>query len=266
MECFAVPTTSGTGSEVTDYAVITDKARGVKYPLDSQALRPPVAILDPELTVSAPPVVTADAGMDVLTHALEAYVSTGANDFSDAMCEKAITLVFRFLPLAFLDGEDLLAREKMHNASCMAGLAFNSAGLGVNHGMAHALGGKLHIAHGRVNAMLLPKVVRFNADLTNVRAGEYTLAAKKYQRIAKIMDIPAANVRLGVSNLIREIERLNHTLKIPATLKAWGADLAEVHNMRGELVAAALADATYATNPRRASEEDAAALLEQVTG
>ncbi len=114
--------------------------------------------------------------------------------------------------------------------------------------------------------MLLPKVMAFNADLSHVVGGEYSVAAKKYQRIAKIMDIPAANVRLGVSNLIREIERLNHTLKIPATLKAWGADLAEVHNMRGELVAAALADATYATNPRRASEEDAAALLEQVTG
>ena len=108
MECFAVPTTSGTGSEVTDYAVITDKARGVKYPLDSQALRPPVAILDPSLTASAPASVTADAGMDVLTHALEAYVSTNANDFSDAMCEKAISLVFRFLPLAYVDGEDLL--------------------------------------------------------------------------------------------------------------------------------------------------------------
>lgn len=110
MECFAIPTTSGTGSEVTDYAVITDNARGVKYPLDSQALRPPVAILDPSLTASAPPTVTADAGMDVLTHALEAYVSTKANDFSDAMCEKAVSLVFRFLPLAFQDGEDLLAR------------------------------------------------------------------------------------------------------------------------------------------------------------
>ncbi len=265
-ECFAVPTTSGTGSEVTDYAVITDSARGVKYPLDSQALRPPVAILDPYLTASAPSSVTADAGMDVLTHAIEAYVSTNANDFSDAMCEKAISLVFRFLPLAYRDGGDLLARTKMQNASCMAGLAFNSAGLGINHSLAHAIGGKLHIAHGRINAMLLPKVMAFNADLSHVVGGEYSVAAKKYQRIAKIMDIPAANVRLGVSNLIREIERLNHTLKIPATLKAWGADLAEVHNMRGELVAAALADATYATNPRRASEEDAAALLEQVTG
>ena len=264
LECFAVPTTSGTGSEVTDYAVITDKARGVKYPLDSQALRPPVAILDPELTVSAPPVVTADAGMDVLTHALEAYVSTGANDFSDAMCEKAITLVFRFLPLAFLDGEDLLAREKMHNASCMAGLAFNSAGLGVNHGMAHALGGKLHITHGRVNAMLLPKVVRFNADLTNVRAGEYTLAAKKYQRIARILDFPAPSVRLGVNYLIQELEALNRPLQIPATLKQWGADMAQVRALRPELVAAAMADVTTGMNPRPVREADVEAILDQI--
>lgn len=266
MECFAVPTTSGTGSEVTDYAVITDNAKGVKYPLDSQALRPPVAILDPSLTASAPPSVTADAGMDVLTHALEAYVSTKANDFSDAMCEKAVSLVFRFLPLAYQDGEDLLARTEMQNAACMAGLAFNSAGLGINHGLAHAVGGKLHIAHGRINAMFLPKVLAFNADLSHVVGGEYSLAAKKYQRIAKIMDFPAATVRLGVANLIREIERLNHMLKIPSTLKEWGADLAEVKAMRGELAAAALADATYATNPRRADEAQVFALLDQVMG
>ncbi len=264
MECFAVPTTSGTGSEVTDYAVITDKARGVKYPLNSQALRPMVAILDPDLTVSAPPAVTADAGMDVLTHALEAYVSTGYNDFSDAMCEKAVSLVFRFLPLAVADGADLLAREKMHNASCMAGLAFNSAGLGLNHGMAHAIGGKLHIAHGRINAILLPKILAFNADLTTVHKGEYCVAARKYQRMAKVLDLPAPNVRLGVTNLIREVERLNRKIKIPATLKEQGVDLSKVKELRGELVDAALADATTATNPRPVEAAQVEKLLAQI--
>lgn len=266
MECFAVPTTSGTGSEVTDYAVITDSAKGIKYPLDSQALRPPVAILDPELTASAPFSVTADAGMDALTHALEAYVSVNASDFSDAMCEKAVSLVFRFLPLAFRDGGNLTARTKMQNASCMAGLAFNSAGLGICHSLAHAIGGRLHIAHGRVNAMLLPKVLAFNADLSRVTDGTYSLAARKYQRIAKILDLPAASVRLGVSSLIRETERLNHTLKIPSTLREWGADPAKVWEMRQELADAALADVTCATSPRRADRESLAALLDQVTG
>ena len=262
----AIPTTSGTGSEVTDYAVITDRAKGIKYPLDSQALRPPVAILDPELTVSAPASVTADAGMDVLTHALEAYVSKGANDFSDALCEKAVSLVFRFLPLAFQDGTNLLAREKMHNASCMAGLAFNSAGLGLNHGMAHAIGAKLHIAHGRINAMLLPHIITFNADLGRIRNGEYALAAKKYQRMAKVLDLPAPSVRLGVTNLLREVERLNRTLKITASLKEWGAEPSKVKELRGEIVSAALADATTATNPRPAAAEHVEALLNKVMG
>lgn len=266
MECFAVPTTSGTGSEVTDYAVITDKARGVKYPLNSQALRPMVAILDPELTVSAPPAVTADAGMDVLTHALEAYVSTGYNDFSDAMCEKAVSLVFRFLPLAVADGADLLAREKMHNASCMAGLAFNSAGLGLNHGMAHAIGGKLHIAHGRINAILLPKILAFNADLTTVHKGEYCVAARKYQRMAKVLDLPAPNVRLGVTNLIHEVEKLNRKIGIPATLKAQGVDLDRVRELKGELVAAALADATTSTDPRPVEAAHVEKILAQIMG
>lgn len=266
MECFAVPTTSGTGSEVTDYAVITDKEKGVKYPLNSQALRPMVAILDPELTVSAPPSVTADAGMDVLTHALEAYVSTGYNDFSDALCEKAVSLVFRFLPLAVADGNDLLAREKMHNASCMAGLAFNSAGLGLNHGMAHAIGGKLHIAHGRANAILLPKILAYNADLTTVHKGEYCVAARKYQRMAKVLDLPAPNVRLGVTNLIHEVEKLNRKLKIPASLKEQGVDLAKVKEIRDELVEAALADATTATNPRPVEKAHVEKLLAQVMG
>lgn len=264
MECFAIPTTSGTGSEVTDYAVISDSARGIKYPLDSQALRPPVAILDPELTASAPASVTADAGMDVLTHALEAYVSTNANDFSDAMCEKAISLVFRFLPMAYRDGQDLLARTEMQNASCMAGLAFNSAGLGINHSLAHAIGGKFHIAHGRINAILLPKVLAFNANISHMSGGDYSLAAKKYQRIAKIMDFPAVSVRMGVSSLIDEVEKLNHLLKIPSTLKEWGADPEKVKEIQEELITTAFADATYATNPRRANEEEVASLLAQV--
>ena len=265
-ECFAVPTTSGTGSEVTEYAVITDRAKGIKYPLDSKALRPPVAILDPQLTVSAPASVTADAGMDVLTHAIEAYVSKGANDFSDALCEKAVSLVFRFLPLAFQDGTDLLAREKMHNASCMAGLAFNSAGLGLTHGMAHAVGGKLHIPHGRINAMLLPHIIQFNANLAGVRGGEYALAAKKYQRLAKTLDLPAPSVRLGVSNLLREVEHLNRVLKIPATLKEWDGDLEQVKQLWDEMVSAALADVTTSTNPRPATAENVSAILQRLMG
>ena len=265
-ECFAVPTTSGTGSEVTEYAVITDRAKGIKYPLDSKALRPPVAILGPQLTVSAPASVTADAGMDVLTHAIEAYVSKGANDFSDALCEKAVSLVFRFLPLAFQDGTDLLAREKMHNASCMAGLAFNSAGLGLTHGMAHAVGGKLHIPHGRINAMLLPHIIQFNANLAGVRGGEYALAAKKYQRLAKTLDLPAPSVRLGVSNLLREVEHLNRVLKIPATLKEWGGDLEQVKQLWDEMVSAALADVTTSTNPRPATAENVSAILQRLMG
>lgn len=265
-ECFAVPTTSGTGSEVTEYAVITDRAKGIKYPLESKALRPPVAILDPQLTVSASASVTADAGMDVLTHAIEAYVSKGANDFSDALCEKAVSLVFRFLPLAFQDGTDLLAREKMHNASCMAGLAFNSAGLGLTHGMAHAVGGKLHIPHGRINAMLLPHIIQFNANLAGVRGGEYALAAKKYQRLAKTLDLPAPSVRLGVSNLLREVEHLNRVLKIPATLKEWGGDLEQVKQLWDEMVSAALADVTTSTNPRPATAENVSAILQRLMG
>lgn len=263
-ECFAVPTTSGTGSEVTEYAVITDRASGLKYPLQGQSLRPAVAILAPELAESAPPNVTADAGMDVLTHALEAYVAAGSNDFSDALCEKAISLVFRFLPIAFHNGSDLLAREKMHNASCMAGLAFNSAGLGVNHGLAHALGGKLHIAHGRANAMLLPHVLRFNARLDDPQAADYPVAAKKYQRVAKILDLPAFNVRPGVANLIREVEGLNQKLRIPATVKEAGLDVAAAQRMLPDMVRAALADVTTASNPRPVTAEDAATLLVRV--
>ncbi len=266
MECFAIPTTSGTGSEVTEYAVVTDSAKGVKYPLASRELRPVTAILDPELVVSAPPKVTADSGMDVLTHALEAYVSTGANDFSDALAEKAISLVVKWLPIAFENGQDLLAREKMHNASCMAGLAFNSAGLGVCHGIAHGIGSKMHLPHGRANAIVLPYVLQFNADLDHGRSGGYSVAAKKYQRLAKILDLPCSSVPVGVSQLLKTVERLNKSLKIPATLKKGGYDMALFKQESENIIESALADVTTATNPRQVSYSDIEKLLKQIGG
>ena len=263
-ECFAIPTTSGTGSEVTEAAVITDTDQGVKYPLVSQELRPPIAILDPELVISAPPSVTADTGMDVLTHALEAHVANAASDFTDALAEKSIALTFRFLPIATLDGSDLHARERMHNASCMAGLAFNSAGLGVCHSIAHAVGGQLHISHGRLNAMLLPHVLAFNADLQNP-AG-FTLAAKKYQHIAKLLYLPAPTVRLGVTNLITEVERLMQTINIPVNLRECGADMDKFKSVRADIVRAALNDRFVKDNPRPVRERDVEFLLSKLAG
>jgi len=265
-ECFAIPTTSGTGSEVTEYAVVTDAAQGIKYPLASRELRPVTAILDPELVVSAPPKVTADSGMDVLTHALEAYVSTGANDFSDALAEKAISLVVKWLPIAFEDGRDLLAREKMHNASCMAGLAFNSAGLGVSHGIAHGIGGKLHIPHGRSNAIVLPYVLQFNADLEHAKGGKYCVAAKKYQRLAKILDLPCSSVPVGVSQVLKTVQKLNKQLQIPSTLKKGGYDMALFKKEQENIIEAALADVTTTTNPRKPSYADIEQLLRQIGG
>lgn len=266
MECFAIPTTSGTGSEVTEYAVVTDLAKGIKYPLASRELRPVTALLDPELVVSAPPRVTADSGMDVLTHALEAYVSTGANDFSDALAEKAVSLVIKWLPIAFEDGQNLLAREKMHNASCMAGLAFNSAGLGLCHGIAHGIGSKLHLPHGRANAIVLPYILRFNADLDHVRSGNYTVAAKKYQRLAKILDLPCSSVTVGFSQFLKTVERLNKELKIPNTLKKGGYDMALFKQERENIIDSALADVTTTTNPRKPSRDDIDKLLKQIGG
>lgn len=262
----AIPTTSGTGSEVTDYSVITDAEKQLKYPLKKQELRATMAILDPELTRSVPPVVTADTGMDALTHALEAYISTTANDFSDALCEKAISYLFCYLPIAFKNGENMEAREKVHIAACMAGVAFNEAGLGVNHGMAHAVGGKFHIAHGRINAMLLPYVMRFNAELDQAQGGKLSIAAQKMQSLAKLLGLPANSVRMGAMNLIREIERLNKTLGIPATLVELGKDPKEVEKLRDEIVTAALADATTQTNPRFVSQEQANEILTQLKG
>ena len=263
----AIPTTSGTGSEVTDYAVISDPSKGVKYPLSGPNLLASEAILDPQLTLSVPPAITADTGLDALTHAIEAYVSTGAGDFTDAWCEKAVQLIFEYLPVAYKGGdspEAVEAREKMSNAATLAGLAFNIAGLGVNHGIAHAVGARFHLPHGRACQLLLPQVMTFNAALEGVRNGEYSLAARKYAHLAKILGFNSASVRLGASNFIREVDRLCAKVGEPSTLRQCGVDPTEARAALPELATKAVADPTTSTKPRPVSEEQVLAILERL--
>lgn len=263
-ECIAIPTTSGTGSEVTEFAVITDPEKKIKYPLHDGGMRPTIAILEPTLVASVPPAVTADTGMDVLTHAIEAYVSLNANDFSDALAEKAVTLVMKFLPVAYLKGDDMLAREKMHNASCMAGLAFSSAGLGLNHGIAHGLGAHLHLPHGRANAILLPHTIEYNANIKDCRNGTVSVAARKYQRLAKIIGLPANTEMIGIDQLRMAIVTLNQTLQIPPNLKAADCELDSESKER--IADSALKDVTTQTNPRIPNKQDVFYILDKCRG
>ncbi|WP_195575402.1 1-propanol dehydrogenase PduQ [Paenibacillus sp. 1001270B_150601_E10] len=261
----AIPTTSGTGSEVTSFSVISDKQKNIKYPLVSDEMLPQEAILDPELVKSVPDFITADTGMDVLTHAIEAYVSTKANDISDALAEKAIKMVFAYLPRAYKNGNDLEAREKMHNASCLAGLAFNITSLGLNHGIAHVAGAKFKIAHGRMNALLLPYVIAFNADYKPGYGKDGCNAtAARYAEIAKSLGLTAPNAKSGVRSLIQAIKQLQKELNMPKTLKECGVELALLEEMRSSIAEGALLDGCTATNPRVPTAGDVAEILNKM--
>lgn len=255
----AIPTTSGSGSEVTSYAIISDPQNGQKYPLVDEKLVPDYAILDPNLVMSVPLQVAVDTGMDVLTHAIEALVSKGANDFSDALAEKAIALTWQYLPAVFMDEKDIQARTHMHHASCMAGMAFNSAGLGLVHGMAHAIGGMLHIPHGKINAMLLPLVIEWNAR-------HATSALTCYLKCASIMGIQATTPEQTITNLVAAIHSLNRHFGIPATLRELGIDITQFSALRSSLVSATLADGCTLSNPYSPSPTDVEALLTQISG
>ena len=250
----AIPTTSGTGSEVTCFAVISNPDEGRKYPLAEDQLLPDEAILDEVLVKSVPASVTADTGMDVMTHAIEAYVSTNNNEFSGALAEKAVEISGQFLIRSYSSCEDTHARRKMHIASCLAGLAFNSASLGLNHGMAHQLGARFHIPHGRANAILLPYIIEFNSGigLTNRSQREYPSCVKKYCNLARILGVSNMNEVTTIRALISYLHFLNAEMGIPSKVSDACPNLSkEEYDAQVDAMAeAALRDGCTATNPR----------------
>ena len=250
----AIPTTSGTGSEVTSFAVITDKDNNVKYPFADYELTPDVAIIDSDLVLTLPKVLTADTGMDVLTHAIEAYVSNMASDYTDGLAEKAGELVHKYLIRAYENGNDKEAREKVHNASCIAGMAFTNAFLGVNHSLAHKLGGEFHIAHGRCNAILLPYVIRYNASsptkFVSFPKYEYYIADEKYAMFAKKIGLEVKDTEDGVDKLIDMVNKMNEKLGIPKSFKEYGIDEETYMNKLEELANRAFEDQCTTANPR----------------
>lgn len=250
----AIPTTSGTGSEVTSFAVVTDKVNNIKYPLADYELTPDVAIIDPNFVMTVPKAVTADTGVDVLTHAVEAYVSVMATDYTDALAIKAIQMVFDYLPRAYKDGSDKEAREKMHNASCMAGMAFANAFLGINHSLAHKLGGEFHIPHGRSNAILLPHVIKYNATKPTKFAAfpkyKEFIADKKYAEIAKYLGLKSTTTEEGVKSLIDAVNNLLVELNIPKTIAECGVSEKEFMASVDKLALDAFDDQCTPANPR----------------
>lgn len=250
----AIPTTSGTGSEVTSFAVITDKEKGnTKYPLADYELTPDVAIIDPEFVYSLPKTAVADTGMDVLTHAIEAYVSVMASDYTDGLAIKAIQLVFENLVKSYREACPK-AREKMHNASTLAGMAFANAFLGINHSLAHKWGAQYHTAHGRTNAILMPHVIRYNAKKPTKFASfpkyDHFVADVRYAEIARILGLPARTTEEGVKSLIEAIRGLNRELGIPESFQELGFDAKDFESRVDYLADRAFEDQCTTANPK----------------
>jgi acetaldehyde dehydrogenase/alcohol dehydrogenase len=248
-----VPTTSGTGAEVTPFAVITDSETHVKYPLADYALTPDVAIIDPQFVLSVPKSISADTGMDVLTHALESYVSVMASDYTRGLSMEAIKLVFANLRNS-VNNQDPIAREKMHNASAIAGMAFANAFLGICHSVAHKIGGEYNIPHGRTNAILLPHIIRYNAKDPQKHAifpkYDYFRAHEDYAQIAKDLGFKGNTTEELVDSLVTEIIKLGKDVGIDMSLKAQGVTQEVLDSTVDRMAELAYEDQCTTANPK----------------
>ena len=248
----AIPTTSGSGSEVTDFAILTHNR--VKHPLVDKKLRPCMAILDSDLLQDMPASLIADAGFDVLTHAVEAYVATDAGVFSDMLAQEAFRSAYGALPASFAGAKEV--RLKVHQAATMAGLAFTQAGLGLCHAMAHALGGMFHVPHGKLNAVLLPAVIASNAHV----------AAPKYAQLSRACGMGSTTDTIAVRNLRSNLVRLRRELKLPETLVQAGIAPGALRSAMNDVVSATLADPCCKSNPMKVEDFLVRRILEEVTG
>ena len=248
----AIPTTSGSGSEVTDFSILTHD--GVKHPLIDKKMQPDVAILAKELVEKLPPSLVADGGFDVLSHALESFAAINATPVTQALAGSAFMTAFARLPASFRG--ELQAREEVHLASCMAGLSFSQSGLGMCHGLSHVLGGVFHLPHGRLNAILLPQVVTVNA----------AKAGAEYAKLARLAGLGGSGDTMAVRNLKNALIRLRKELQLPATLAEAGIPTQKVRQHRAQIVEAALKDPCMDTNPVRTDAFTVGSVLDAVTG
>ena len=263
----AISSTSGTATEVTAFSIITDYQKGIKYPIADFEITPDVAIVDPDLAETMPKKLVAHTGMDAMTHAIEAYVSTANCDFTDPLAIHAIEMIMKDLVPSY--NGDMAARDSMHNAQCLAGMAFSNALLGIVHSMAHKTGAAYsggHIIHGAANAMYLPKVIKFNA-----RNAE---AAGRYAEIARFIDLPGSTTEELVDALIAELRKMNKELNIPYAIQNYGEggviaeqsiiDEKEFNEKLSEVAKNAIADACTGSNPRIPTQEEMEKLLTAV--
>lgn len=235
----AIPSTSGTGTEVTCVAVITDRNNGVKYPIVSYEICPDIAIVDGDLCKTMPPNVTANTGMDALSHACETFVATLDSNYTDALAAESVKMIFQNLPKAYNDGNDMEARQAMHDASCLAGMAFTNAMLGIIHSMAHQLGGMFGVPHGRANALLMPNVIRYNSKSTD-----------KYRCLAQIVEKKAAE------EFAQEVEKLRKNVGIENSLREYGIEENIWQEKLDTITQNAMNDPCTGTNPRKPTLED----------